>query len=141
MSNITPAVLMRIVIAGGPHVGKSTAADLLGLPVRRTDDIIGMGWSEASAEAATWFDAPGPWVVEGVATPRALRKWLAAHPHGKPCDRVYWLTTVRAPLTKPGQAAMAKGCATVWVEIEPELRRRGVEILRDVDLAAAELRA
>ena len=95
--------------------------------VRHTDHLIHLGWSEASAAAALWFDTPGPWVVEGVAAPRALRKWLAAHPEGKPCDVLIVLTEPHEPLT-PGQAAMAKGCETVLREVRGELERRGVEI-------------
>lgn len=117
----------RIVITGGPRTGKTTAATALGLPVRHTDDTKHMEWSAASAEVATWFDAPGPWVIEGVSAPRALRKWLAAHAEGKPCDVVQRLTVARVALT-PGQSTMAKGVETVWREIEPELRRRGVRI-------------
>lgn len=118
----------RVAIAGGPRCGKTTLASALGVaPVRHTDDLISKGWSEASAEAATWFDETGPWIIEGVAVPRALRKWLAAHPDGKPCDIVYWLDTPHTELTK-GQRGMLRGCETVWREIVGELERRGVEI-------------
>ncbi len=123
----------RIVIAGGPRTGKTTLAAAYDMPlvdpvpVRHTDDLIHLWWSEASAAAALWFDAPGPWIVEGVAAVRALRKWLAAHPEGKPCDVVYWLAEPVVPVT-PGQAAMARGCATVWNEIRDALQSRGVEI-------------
>lgn len=149
--------MTRICIAGGPRTGKTTlagkiAADIVTMecdscgwpaaehgcatpilgrviaPVRHTDDLIHLGWSEASAAAALWFDEPGPWIVEGVAVPRALRKWLASHPAGKPCDVVYWLEDPHEELT-PGQAAMTKGCATVWEEVADELHARGVEIV------------
>lgn len=125
--------MTRIVIAGGPKTGKTTLAKSFVFPgvtftTRHTDNLIHLGWSEASAAAALWFDEPGPWIVEGVATPRALRKWIAAHPHGKPCDVVHWLEDPHEELT-PGQAAMTKGCATVWEEIVDELRARGVEIV------------
>lgn len=130
----------RVVIAGGPKTGKTTLAhEMVGgdderdrgehahVTVRHTDDLIHMGWSESSAAAALWLDEPGPWIIEGVAAPRALRKWLGSHPEGKPCDVVYWLDAQRVELT-PGQAAMAKGCATVWLGIVDDLRARGVEI-------------
>lgn len=118
-------------------------------PVLHTDDLIGacgddrvvLDWSGVSKYVAEhwlgeeWFGGlrrtiarPVPFrMVEGVAAVRALRKWLAAHPEGKPCDRVLWFGEPRVALT-PGQAALAKGCRTVWAEVEPELRRRGVEI-------------
>lgn len=120
----------RVLVAGGPRVGKSTLAELaaakLGVPAEHTDDTIDLGWSNASAEVKGWLDRPR-YVVEGVALPRALRKWLAEHPEGKPCDTLYWSNRAKAART-PGQAAMAKGCETVWTQILGELRRRGVVI-------------
>jgi hypothetical protein len=90
--------------------------------------LIGkLDWSSASAQVATWFDAPGSWIIEGVAIPRALRKWLATHHSGTPADEIRWLGTPRVPLTN-GQAIMAKACETVWDEVRPELERRGVVI-------------
>lgn len=126
----------RIVIAGGPRTGKTTLALELaaahGITARHTDELVGThDWSSASAEVATWFDAPGPWIVEGVAAARALRKWLASHPEGKPADLVRLLNKPREPLAK-GQHAMAKGCATVWNEIAAELLVRGVRIAQGV---------
>jgi hypothetical protein len=133
---------MRICIAGGPRTGKTTLAldlyertridpdhDRVGV-LRHTDDLIDLGWSEASAAAAEWFREPGPWIVEGVAVPRALRKWLAAN-EGKPCDVVYWLEEPHEELS-PGQVAMAKGCATVFDEIRAELEARGVHIVESM---------
>jgi hypothetical protein len=139
--------MTRICIAGGPRTGKTTLAgklqaDFIGerrawldvealraaMPVRHTDDLIDLGWSDASAAAALWFDDPGPWIVEGVAVPRALRKWLAAHPEGKPCDVVHWLEEPM-DLRSKGQIAMGKGCATVWEEIHDALTERGVRIV------------
>ena len=80
--------MTRVVIAGGPRTGKTTHANKLGAEsgarVRHTDDLIGrLEWSAASQEVSQWFDEPGPWIVEGVAVPRAVRKWLAAHPSKK----------------------------------------------------------
>lgn len=121
----------RVAIAGGPRVGKSTLADKLasGRLVHRTDDLVHLGWSEASAAAANWFDIlEGPRIFEGVAIGRALRKWLAAHPEGRPVDTVLWLQVPFEERTK-GQETMAKGCSTVWVEILPELLRRGVIVV------------
>jgi leucyl-tRNA synthetase len=72
-------------------------------------------------------DAPRE-VIEGVALVRALRKWLERNAAGKPCDRVIVLRTPKVELT-PGQAAMAKGHEKIWREVEPQLRKRGVEIV------------
>lgn len=122
----------RLVIVGGPRTGKSWHAEHVGrqygVQVRHTDDLIAThAWSEASEEVATWFDAPGAWIVEGCATARALRKWIAAHPKGTPCDAVALMWNPRAE-RKPGHWGMAKGVQTVWLEIEFELRHRGVLI-------------
>jgi len=120
----------RIVICGGPRTGKTLLANRMFVgevpprlhpnhpAPRHTDDLIALGWSEASAAAALWLDEPGQWIIEGVVLARALRKWREAHPgEPPPVDRVIRLTTPHVELTK-GQAAMAKGEATVWQEIE-----------------------
>lgn len=128
---------MRICITGGPKTGKTTLANRLadeygdhtGTTVGHTDDLIEThDWSAASLEVSHWMDAPGPWVIEGVAVSRALRKWMKAHPGQKPpLDKLIvlgypWMTTTS------GQAAMAKGIDTVQAEIESALRRLGVLI-------------
>lgn len=135
----------RVVIVGGPKTGKTTlgqkmarelAADVApeGLPatavkLMHTDGLIGThGWSEASEEVARWLDVPGPWIIEGVSAVRALRKWLASHPEGKPADRLIYMTKTWQELTK-GQAAMAKGIVTVWAEVVDLLIARGVSIM------------
>lgn len=115
----------RILVAGGPRVGKTWVADRigaeLGIPVRHTDDLIGThGWSEASEEVARWMDEPGPWVIEGVAVVRAVRKWLRAHPEGRPADLIYLGWRARVPTTTK-QDAMGDGVATVWDEIRSEV--------------------
>lgn len=128
---------MRVVIVGGPRCGKTTLAATLGLPTRHTDDVIGLGWSEASAEVATWLDAPGPWCIEGVAAARALRKWLAAHESGAPCDeiRLLWVPLVERT---DGQERMALGIETVWCEISDELIARGVAVVSiEIECVAA----
>lgn len=122
----------RLIIVGGPQTGKTTLAmrmgKELGLLVRHTDDLIAThDWSGASLAASLWFEAPGPWCVEGVATVRALRKWIATHADGVPADRVLFLDEPWIEMTK-GQQAMTKGVATVWAELLPELHRRRVQI-------------
>lgn len=120
----------RLVLAGGPRVGKSTVSRVIGSPrVRGTDELIGLGWSEASEAASKWFDEPGPWLCEGVAMPRALRKWLARSA-GMPADIVIW---IGEPIVArvAGQDSMAAGCLTVWREIRGELARRGT-LIREI---------
>jgi len=122
----------RTIVAGGPRSGKSHLAaklsDYYAIPVHGTDELLGLGWSESSLAASHWLERPGPWICEGVAMPRALRKWLARHPKGSPADLVIW---VNAPAERrnAGQEAMAKGCATVWSEILPELLARGARVI------------
>lgn len=123
----SPTGAPRIAIGGGPRTGKTTIAESFGWPVRHTDDLIGkLEWSAASTEVARWMEAPGPWVIEGVAVARALRKALIMSPR-KPCDLLVWLTTPHVELTAE-QATMGKGCDTVLGEIRDELVRRGVTI-------------
>lgn len=131
--------MTRIVILGGPKTGKTTLAGEMiqkyAVFVHHTDSLIEQckhlgkdAWSEASRVASTWLDEPGPWIIEGVAVSRALRKWREAHPgEPPPVDRVIRLTSPHVALSK-GQAAMAKGEETVWSEIEPWLRQHGVSI-------------
>lgn len=130
LQEIPAPFALRVCITGSPRAGKTSAADKMasehGLTARHTDHTIPLGWSAASAEIATWFEAPGPWICEGVAIPRALRKWLAAHPEGMPCDVIFLLDRPREELSR-GQETMRKGIATVWAEIRNELARRGVE--------------
>lgn len=123
----------RCVIAGGPRTGKSTlavrAGERYGRKVRYADSLVGTHeWSDASAEVATWLDDPGDWIVEGVATPRALRKWLAANPGKKLDATVVWL---RSPIQvqSKGQQTMTSGVAKVWRAVKPELEKRGVTII------------
>lgn len=123
--------MARVAFIGGPRTGKTTAAlKLKAALTRHTDDLIGqLGWSESSQEVSTWFDEPGDDVViEGVAVVRALRKWLLANPEGKPVDTIIHMGEPKVILS-PGQAAMHLGHATIWGQVEPELRRRGVTIL------------
>jgi hypothetical protein len=126
--------MLRFLIAGGPRVGKTTLSQCLagglGIQPRKTDELIGTyDFAEAHPHVAAWFDVPGPWVIEGVTVPRALRHWLATHADGVPCDQVFWSDFQKAERT-PAQQNMAKGCRTVWMQVEDELRRRGVNVQR-----------
>lgn len=124
---------MKILIAGGPRVGKTTLglqlAQETGYRMRSTDSLIATEkWSDASAITCGWLSEHGPWIIEGVAVFRALRKWLAKNPTGAPADVLYIRKSPRTELT-PGQRAMAKGCDTVWREISGEVFSRGTKIM------------
>jgi hypothetical protein len=79
----------------------------------------------AAAWIAThWLTMPGPHVIEGHATARALRRWLnapeqygSAHDHF-PCDRIIVFENQRHDCDlKRGQVALHKGCMSVWKHI------------------------
>ena len=123
---------MRILIFGGPKCGKTTLAASLGQSLmngttpKSTDVLIGqLEWSDASAEVAKWIDEPGPWIVEGIAGVRALRKWMKSHPAGTaaPFDKLIYLTKCHQILSS-GQQAMTLGHAKVWQEVSSEIYRR-----------------
>lgn len=125
----------RIIITGGPLTGKTTEAQRLSAEhgitnVRSTDEVKDLGWSEASAAASLWFDAPGDWIIEGVAVPRALRKWLAANPQKQfeTGTEILVLNKPHKPLSK-GQQTMTTGLHTVLSEIAPQLKRRGARFI------------
>lgn len=122
----------RVVIVAGPRTGKGSisvrASERYGRPIRYGDALVGkLDWSPASEEVARWLDADGEWIVEGVVTVRAVRKWLASH-DGAPPFAIIWLATP-IQVQSAGQEAMSKGVRTVWSEILPELRRRGATII------------
>lgn len=121
----------RVLILGVPRAGKTTLAQRLakgtGIEPRSTDDLIGLGWHGASERAAGWLDDDGPWIIEGVAAVRALRKWLRAPRRSAPPTRIIWLGTPRLPLSER-QAHLAVGTGTIWREILPQLQRLRVPI-------------
>ena len=123
---------MRVIIVGGPRTGKSTFASRLAAPVYCTDPKIYVkepleavtygpeaDWGEDSDWIANhWLRMPGPWVIEGHATARALRKYYEQSLHvaggevPPPCDRIIVLT--RQYYFSEGQRRMHKGVMTVW---------------------------
>ncbi len=126
--------MSRVVVIGSPRAGKTTYADKRGrregVEVRHTDDLIEeLAWSAVSEHVAVdWLAQPGPWIIEGVAAVRALRKWLRYNPEGKPCEEIVLLDQPWVALSSR-QAGMAKGCAKVWGEVEGQLRARGVSVV------------
>lgn len=119
----------RLIIVGGPHVGKTTLAkrlkDEIGIAnTKHSDDIKHLGWSESSKAASQWFNEPGDWIIEGVQTARALRKWLKANPSASLHADLIILDKPFDALVQ-GQESMRKGVHTVFSEIESELIKRG----------------
>jgi hypothetical protein len=119
---------VKIVIGGGCRCGKSTLAEALGrehgLPVYRADDLMHMGWSEASDAFADVIAYGRDGIYEGVAAVRAMRK-LIKRMGSRPCTRYLHLTRAWTPLT-PRQAGLNTAVETVWRDVAPKLRARGV---------------
>jgi hypothetical protein len=120
--------MSRIAVTGPPKTGKTVLSLLLTDAPRSTDDAISGDWSRDSETVSRWLDDPDPdMVLEGVTVPRALRKWLARNPTGRPVDEVRYLDRPYESLDGQ-QQVMGKGIRTVMREIAPELRRRGVRV-------------
>jgi len=127
----------RIIIIGGPRAGKSTLAaqqakklkwphyctDPRSLVKDPLDNVTylpeGLEWSEASQYVCDhWFSKPGPWIIEGVGTVRALRKWRAQY--NEPCDIIVCMFDTHPKAQRiDGQERMAKAVQTIWQEIVP----------------------
>lgn len=155
--DVAPA--RRVVIIGGPRRGKSTMARALreeGLPTFCTDPLTlvkdpedgvtylpeGLGWSEASKFVAdNWLTQPGPWCVEGIATVRALRKFIAERDDAGAGEDLAGLEVI--VLTdghpdadiNPRQEATAKAVWTIWSEIAD--RFEGAQIITTNEGATA----
>jgi SPP1 gp7 family putative phage head morphogenesis protein len=133
----------RIAIVGAPRAGKTTLAlelgKQLGMSVQSSDDLIPLGWSEASSELADRIAAADSGIFEGVAVIRALRK-LLERSRDKPVDHLLVLHMPHERLTS-GQAAMAAGVRTVLQATLPTLIARGVEVYHDADQLRAALPA
>jgi len=134
---------MRILIIGWPKTGKTTLAKKmaaeLNLEHRCTDPqklcdpgVTGipdsLDWSGGSAYVVEkLFGRPNS-IIEGVAIPRALRKWKESNPNKPlPFDRIIHLKTVHTDLVK-GQVAMGKGIDTVLRGILPWMPKIEVQL-------------
>ncbi|MFT4265574.1 MAG: hypothetical protein QM572_19505 [Nocardioides sp.] len=143
---------MRLVVVGGAMAGKSTLALELaakeGLPVYCTDParlarkvfpsvtyapdgVTDLSNPHASSWVVeNWLSKPGPWIVEGILTARALRKWYALDCPGTPCDAVIELTSVHAEATATaGQVSTHLAVATIFNQIRGRLEGDGVTVL------------
>ncbi len=119
---------MRILIVGGPKTGKTTLAETMRAPARHTDDLIDQAaWAEVPDIVCAWMANDGPWVIEGVQTARALRRWLRDRPDEPlPVDRVIVLDSPHVELTGR-QEGMRKAVMNIFAEVEPLLPKGVVE--------------
>lgn len=127
----------RFLVVGYPRSGKSSFARAIGRALRvepiATDQVMGLGWSEASEAASNWFDRKGPLVIEGVAGLRALRKWLLRNsrmrtPQPMPIDRLIFLRRQLDPDSmKRGLVSMSYGIDTTFKKMQHLLGDMPVE--------------
>lgn len=122
---------MKIVIGGGARCGKTTLAERMAadlqLPVYHADDLMHLGWSEASDAFADVIAHGRDGIYEGVATVRALRK-LMKRSRARPCTRYIHLTTPRVTLTDK-QHALNTAVQSVYRELHLPLRARQVDVV------------
>jgi hypothetical protein len=117
----------KILVIGGPRCGKTTKAlklcRELHIPIDHFDKYISTyEWSELSEKISDWLDEPGPWIKEGVAGVRGLRKWLRKN-KGLPDFEIHILNEPKVNLT-PGQARMHKNHSTILQECLDEIEKR-----------------
>lgn len=129
----------KILILGVPRAGKSTLAEelqtKLDIPLVHIDQWVkDMPWSFVSDKVAEKLDTEGPWIMEGVAGIRGLRKWLLLH-QGKPDCYIVWLSEPKVKLTA-GQDNMRSGTLTIFKGVKETLDFRGITILDSKGLKA-----
>jgi hypothetical protein len=132
---------MKVILVGGPRSGKSTYAGELrktGIPTYCADPyhmvkepefgVIYLPdwlirWSEQSQYIAdTWFKMPrDSWCIEGVATVRALRKYLLQGGSLEGIKVIKFDGSIPGIELKPGQKSMAKGVDKIWAEISDQI--------------------
>lgn len=137
----------RIAIVGGPLRGKSTyaakLASLYRLPVYCGDpkstvrvaspDVTyvpeGLPFRGAGGVAdfiaREWLVLPGPWVVEGHAVARALRRYVMDGPPHPPADQIFVMVSGPYAAESERQRAMARAVETVWSQIKEHPFFRG----------------
>ncbi len=131
---------MITMITGWPKTGKTTTADNWPgtATVIHTDDYIDLGWSEASLAVCQDLEkhhaqGTSDLVIEGVAVPRVLRKFIARNPGKRPCDRLIILGTPHEALSA-GQEGMGKGHDTVLAGIKRALSDLTVAFANDAKM-------
>lgn len=124
---------MRRLVTGAPRTGKTSLGIKLAqgegmrhlctdpqdlCPAGVAGTPLGLEWSACSEWVARhWLELPGPWVIEGVAVPRALRKWRAMHPDAPPpCDELIIMSEPFMALTTK-QLAMGDNLHSVLDEM------------------------
>ena len=114
----------HLVITGAPRTGKTTLADALGarlgVRVLHTDDLQHLGWGADSDEGAKWMLEAEPWIIEGTAAVRSLRKHVKAGGGERPV--CIYLTAPRVQQTA-GQVALARGIETIWLQVVEAVER------------------
>jgi hypothetical protein len=119
---------VRILVTGGPLCGKTTHWTPLLTPpgalVFHTDDYINArDWHACSEIVSHILDEPGPWLIEGVKVPNALRKWQERNPGKRPpCDKVVWVVGAKVERSE-GQRRMTVAHDTIIKQLRPWLGR------------------
>ncbi len=127
----------KILVIGVPRAGKSTIATSLAseldIPLKHIDEWAKtLAWSETSDKVAEKLETEGPWIMDGVAGVRGLRKWLERNPGKKPDFMIIWMGEPAIKLTA-AQDNMRNGTITIWKSITPELLKREVHIYSRAD--------
>lgn len=122
----------RIVICGGPRVGKTSLAQRLaqesGLPVVSTDNFIGVPWGSVPETVILSVKYAEDWILEGIQATRVLRKWLQTAPLEARITVVHYLKTPVVARTKK-QDSTAKAVASVLDSIRRDLQTLRIPVI------------